>query len=788
MAEIRRFEQWQDLIARLFPEYNKDDESTDRVLSRSVTFQVTDACNLCCSYCYQINKGHRKMSIETAKKFIDLLLTGEKGMKNYINPEISPGIVLDFIGGEPFLEVELIDQIVSYFEQRAIEMMHPWATKYMISICSNGVLYSDPRVQSFLNKHKHHMSFSVTIDGNKQLHDSCRVFHDGSGSYDLAVAAAKDWMDKGGYMGSKITIAPGNITYLYDALVHMVELGYQDINANCVYEKGWNAEHATELYNQMKKVSDYFLDNNLDFSQYYCSLYEPAFFHPKSPEDNNNWCFKAGTKVLTPSGNVNIEDLKIGDEVITGSGNIKPVTNNMSRFADDTQIVRIAGMDPLFTTADHPILTKRFLYIGNKGVRRYAEPQFIKASELKKGDKIAIHKHSFGNIHVDNLIAYIVGRYIGDGWDSTTGYKICSSYDEAEELTQILDKAGVKYSTSDYRTVKQFNIFKENTELLSILSDAGHYAHGKRIPGVVFLWDESSVRSLLKGLFDADGYFVPEKQQQKFNTVSAFLAQDVMTLLRGLGYYPMCYLNKRAGSHVIEGRTVNVRDRYEVYYYLDPSRSRRCSFDKENNVIWTTVYSSTPSESYEVYNLTVADEHTFIANGVVVHNCGGTGMMISCDPDGFIYPCIRYMESSLGTDQPPLRIGDVNNGVGVCQEHKCTIDCLQCITRRSQSTDECFYCPIGEGCSWCSAYNYQVFGTPNARATFICIMHKARALANVYFWNKYYRKRGEKKYMKNYVPDEWALEIIDEDELNMLKELSTPPDTTYVQTNYSNED
>ena len=161
-------------------------------------------------------------------------------------------------------------------------------------------------------------------------------------------------------------------------------------------------------------------------------------------------------------------------------------------------------------------------------------------------------------------------------------------------------------------------------------------------------------------------------------------------------------------------------------------------------------------------------------------------MMISCDPDGFIYPCIRYMESSLGTDQKPLRIGDVDNGVGTCAEHKCTIDCLQCITRRSQSTDECFYCPIAEGCSWCSAYNYQVYGTPNARATFICIMHKARALANVYFWNKYYRKRGEKKYMKNYVPDEWALEIIDEDELNMLKELSTPPDGEfYIQTNYS---
>lgn len=55
--------------------------------------------------------------------------------------------------------------------------------------------------------------------------------------------------------------------------------------------------------------------------------------------------------------------------------------------------------------------------------------------------------------------------------------------------------------------------------------------------------------------------------------------------------------------------------------------------------------------------------------------------------------------------------------------------------------------------------------------TYICVMHKARALGNLYFWNKYYRKNNMNKRMKNYVPDEWALEIISESELNMLKEL-----------------
>ena len=98
------------------------------------------------------------------------------------------------------------------------------------------------------------------------------------------------------------------------------------------------------------------------------------------------------------------------------------------------------------------------------------------------------------------------------------------------------------------------------------------------------------------------------------------------------------------------------------------------------------------------------------------------------------------------------------------------VECLKFITRRTQSTDECFNYPIAEGCSWCSAYNYQIYGTPNKRATFICVMHKTRALANAYFWNRHYRAiRSDKRFI-NYVPREWALEIISE-ELNKLNSL-----------------
>jgi radical SAM peptide maturase (CXXX-repeat target family) len=147
--------------------------------------------------------------------------------------------------------------------------------------------------------------------------------------------------------------------------------------------------------------------------------------------------------------------------------------------------------------------------------------------------------------------------------------------------------------------------------------------------------------------------------------------------------------------------------------------------------------------------------------------CGGNGLMLASDPDGVLYPCLRYMPSSIGDKQPILTCGHVDTGIDTALLKE-----MQKITRRSQSTDECFYCPIAKGCSWCTAYNYEVFGTINKRATFICPMHKARALANVYYWNKYYKLKNIDKVKINYCPKEWALEIIDENEYEMLNNLA----------------
>ena len=206
-------------------------------LVRTVTFQVTDDCCMCCSYCYEVNKGHRVMSKEVARKGIDLLFDMyEKNDNPFINRK-TKAIILDFIGGEPLMAIDVIDYICTYFVQRCLELDHPWLYTWRAGMTSNGALYFEPAVQNFLKKFRGNISFSITLDGPKEIHDACRVYHDGRGNFDDAYAAMNHFNTH--YheeLGTKVTIAPENLCNLNRIIDFFVAEGMKIIHANCVFE------------------------------------------------------------------------------------------------------------------------------------------------------------------------------------------------------------------------------------------------------------------------------------------------------------------------------------------------------------------------------------------------------------------------------------------------------------------------------------------------------------------------------------------------------------------------
>ena len=116
-------------------------------------------------------------------------------------------------------------------------------------------------------------------------------------------------------------------------------------------------------------------------------------------------------------------------------------------------------------------------------------------------------------------------------------------------------------------------------------------------------------------------------------------------------------------------------------------------------------------------------------------------------------------------------IGTVDNGLLGREQDSEILKMMDNVTRRSQTNDICYECPLSSDCPNCSALSHTIFGTPNKRTTFICVQTIAEALANVYYWNRLLLAHPDWKMnvRKNVVPDQWSLIVIDNDELEELK-------------------
>jgi sulfatase maturation enzyme AslB (radical SAM superfamily) len=203
------------------------------------------------------------MTFDTARQFIDQILDEDKKISEYCDFDNSIGFIINFIGGEPFLEINLITEISKYCLGKMFKMKHPKILKFMFNICSNGLNHFNPTVQEYLKTFDGYCSYSISIDGHKNLHDACRLDLNGEGTYDRVVLAVKDYLKTHEYIGNKMTLSPNNITHTYEAVKSLLELGYRDIYFNCVYEKGWTNEHATILYYQLKDIILYLKEQNL---------------------------------------------------------------------------------------------------------------------------------------------------------------------------------------------------------------------------------------------------------------------------------------------------------------------------------------------------------------------------------------------------------------------------------------------------------------------------------------------------------------------------------------------
>lgn len=262
-----------------------------------VTFIVTEDCNLRCSYCYQVHKNNKhRMTFEIAKKAIDYLLD---------NPQMfdAEGVLWDFIGGEPLLEIDLIDQIMDYIKIKTYKLEHKWAKNYRINIGTNGTLYDRPNVQRFIKKNKGKLNMGITIDGTKRKHDMHRVYQNGNGSYDDVFRNIPQWLQDFPSSTTKVTFGSEDLVYLKESIIHLWKNGLSIIPANVVFEDAWKEGDDVVFEEQLRELADYIIDNEL-WDKVNCTLFDDRIGRPNDRTSiNSNYCGTGRMLAIDAQGN-----------------------------------------------------------------------------------------------------------------------------------------------------------------------------------------------------------------------------------------------------------------------------------------------------------------------------------------------------------------------------------------------------------------------------------------------------------------------------------------------------
>lgn len=269
-------------------------------VAKTVTFIVTKDCQLACKYCYLVGKNDKeRMTWEIAKKAIDYILDNEEKFTE-------ESVIWDFIGGEPFLEIDLIDKICDYIKIQLFKLNHHWFNSYRFSFSTNGINYDTPKVQEFINKNKSHLSIGITIDGTRQKHDMNRVwkgFIPERGSYDDVVKKIPLWLSQFENTGTKVTISSADIPYIKDSVLHLYSLGIKEVNINCVFEDVWKEGDDKLFEYQLIDLADAIIDGEY-YRGYACSFFSETIGKPLDIEkENQNWCGAGKMLAVDAAGN-----------------------------------------------------------------------------------------------------------------------------------------------------------------------------------------------------------------------------------------------------------------------------------------------------------------------------------------------------------------------------------------------------------------------------------------------------------------------------------------------------
>ena len=202
----------------IYKEYVADFKKRKTVV-KALCLHIAHDCNLACRYCFaeegEYHGRRALMSYEVGKKALDFLIANS-GNRQHLE--------VDFFGGEPLMNWNVVKQLVEY--GRSQEKEHN--KKFRFTLTTNGVLLND-EIMEFCNREMSNVVLS--LDGRKEVNDKMRPFRNGTGSYDLIVPKFQKFAESRGDRDYFVrgTFTHENLDFSKDVL-HFADLGFKKMS------------------------------------------------------------------------------------------------------------------------------------------------------------------------------------------------------------------------------------------------------------------------------------------------------------------------------------------------------------------------------------------------------------------------------------------------------------------------------------------------------------------------------------------------------------------------------
>jgi intein/homing endonuclease len=374
-------------------------------------------------------------------------------------------------------------------------------------------------------------------------------------------------------------------------------------------------------------------------------------------------CLKMGQLILTSTGWVPIEEVEVGTLVLTHKNRWRSVTKVWDRGVKDVVKVQMQGhSDGLIMTPDHKLWARHANRgsVAKHGSRRKSleRESWIPADEFRfaNGSQI-LDTHYSSPAEVEALPfvesmepAYIPGRQnlVSDtkdlDWLWLYGLFVAEGnvylddvYARAEwnihsnELLHVLayfDRLGISYTHSLNSDDLGVKIRVNSRPVVKwLLEYSGRGAHNKFIAPWVYGLDRASRQAVLDGYIYGDGSQRKDKKTRNgFTTVSKSLVYSLRILANSLN---MSFTVWDRSEHDTVIRGVQVHGSSGFSGELEPINvQKKPRAIIEHGHSWLPVDSIKDSGTAHVYDIEVEEDHSFVVEGVVVHNSVGKSLSI----------------------------------------------------------------------------------------------------------------------------------------------------------------